>query len=530
MQKSFIERIFPQPSSPLLPTSRGERPSRRTSLQSTPSPVVSGPSSSPSRLRHASPPTSQSLQPAPLSASIIHHSDPLLPVDRAARALQKTIQSLLDAQSDGLSAGLGDGSRDDVSSVGSLTPTPSIATPPRSTRGLKTTPIRQPVTKKISLRGARKGLTSSIEDFAQLKEEELRILASQSKGRQTALEKVHALEDKRSALASQIEAIKHEETSTSADQLHKEAQQLDVEIRELEDKLMELKAQTRHILAQASQIKNSVSSKLSSYTSSLGIVDREIKQFLKQPPVPSKLAIGADMGQSMYDLKPERRTLDMAKEQWINEQTLLDEKRKEAEQEKAAFEDGTVMWRQILDRINAFEKDLRVATRGLSKPATEPADPEKEMHELLPTLDTTIDFLESGLQRAEENHWNLLICCIGPELDVFQQSRTILRQTLGLPPLDSTPEYEEDLDGPDHDLLNSGAPHSLSAESNKSLEETMQAFGDQKSPDSDAKDNVGRSFLADLDKDRGFGFGPTTNAESESEEDDPGPDFLLSHS
>jgi hypothetical protein len=207
MQKSFIERIFPQSSSPLLPTSRSERPKSRISLPSTPSPVASAPSSSPSRPRHASPRTSQSLQPTPLSASIIHHSDPLLPVDRAARALQRTIQSLLDAQSDGLSAGLRAGSRDDVSSVGSLTPTPSVATPPRSALGVKTMPIRQPVPKKVSLRGARKGLTRSMQEFAQLKEEELRILASQSKGRGSALKKVHALEDKKSALASQREAI-----------------------------------------------------------------------------------------------------------------------------------------------------------------------------------------------------------------------------------------------------------------------------------------------------------------------------------
>jgi hypothetical protein len=368
-----------------------------------------------------------------------------------------------------------------------------------------------------------------MQEFARLKAEELRILASQSKSRGSAMEKVRALEDKKSALASQIEAIKHEDTSTSAGQLQKEAQQLDVEIRELEDRLFELKAKKRHIMAQAIQIENSVSSKLSSYTSSIGIVDREIRQFLKQPPVPSKLAVEADMGQSMYDLNPERRTLDMAKDQWINEQRILDEKRADAEQEKAAFEEGMILWRDTLDRINVFEKDLRAATGDLRKSIAGATDPEKAMHNLLPRLDATIDYLESSLHHAEENRWNLLICCIGPELEAFQEGRNVLRQTLGLPPLDSTPVSEEDPDGPDHDLLNDGS-HSPGAESNKSLEDTMHAFGNLKPLDSDKKGKgISRGLPAEMDKDTGIGFGPT-NAESESEEDDPGPDFLLSHS
>jgi hypothetical protein len=368
-----------------------------------------------------------------------------------------------------------------------------------------------------------------MQEFAQLKEEELRILALQSKARESALEKAHTLEDKSSALTSQIEAIKREDISTSAGQLQKESQQLDVEIRELEDRMFELKAKKRHIMAQATQIKNSVSSKLSSYTSSIGIVDREIKQFLKQPPVPSKLTVEADMGQSMYDLNPERRTLDMAKDQWINEQRILDEKRADVEQEKAAFEEGMILWRDTLDRINVFEKDLRAATGDLGKSTAGATDPEEAMNNLLPKLDATIDYLETSLHRAEENRWNLLICCIGPELEAFQEGRNILRQTLGLPPLDSTPESEEDPDGPDHDLLNGGA-HSPGAESNRSLEDTLQAFGNPKPLDSDMKGKgISRGPPAEMDKSRGFGFGPT-NTESESEEDDPGPDFLLSHS
>lgn len=369
-----------------------------------------------------------------------------------------------------------------------------------------------------------------MQDFVQLKEEELRILDSQSQGRRSALDKVHAFESKRSALQSQVDAIKQEGKSASSEQLQKEAQQLDLEIRELENKLFELKARQRHVLAQASQIENSVSSKLSSYKSSLELVDREIKQYLKRPPMQSTLPSEAGLAQSMYDLKPERRTLSMAKEQWTNEQNFLDEKRTEAEQEKAALQEGSLMWRETVDRINIFEKDLRAATRDLSQSTVAPPDAEKNMHDVLPKLDSTIDFLESNLRRAEENHWNLLICCIGPELEAFHQGRSILRQTLGLPPLDSTPESEEEPDGPDQDLLNGDVLHSPSAESNQSLEDTMKAFGHTGSLEDDLKGKAPmRNPPAQNHNSGGFGPGPTI-ADSESEEDDPGPDFLLSHS
>jgi hypothetical protein len=387
-----------------------------------------------------------------------------------------------------------------------------------------------------------------MQDFAKLREEELKILDSQSQGRRSALDKVQAFEGKRSGLQRQIDAIKQEGTSASSEQLHKEAQVIGLEIRELEDKLFELKARQRHVLAQASQIENSVSSKLSSYMSSLDLVDREIKQYLKQPPLQSTLPTAASMGQSMYDLKPDRRTLAMAKEQWSNEQAFLDAKRTEAEQEKAALQAGSTMWRESIERISLFEKDLRAATRDPPQSeSTTAQSAEQKIHSLLADLDATINLLSRNLHLAESKQWNLLICCLAPELEALTQGRSLIRQTLGLPPLESTPwpeandeeehEHEQDSepDGPPHDLLN-GSSSSPSGESNKSLEETLKAFRDPEPPP--VADLKGKSALrsppaqSDGLSNRGFGFGATkvTADSSESEEDDPGPDFLLSHS
>ncbi|KAI9881897.1 MAG: hypothetical protein M1823_006391, partial [Watsoniomyces obsoletus] len=148
-----------------------------------------------SSARRGSSPRSPQLEAIPLSGSIVHHENPFLPVERAAKALQRTIQSYLDAQSEGLNASLTGTGQDDLSSVGSLTPTPSVTTPTRDNKTPRTIPVRQPKLRKTSLRGARRGLGTAMEDFARLKEEELSIIDSESASRQSALKKARGFQD-----------------------------------------------------------------------------------------------------------------------------------------------------------------------------------------------------------------------------------------------------------------------------------------------------------------------------------------------
>lgn len=178
MQSSLIDRIFP-PSSPLLPQ-HNHRESR--------SPSSSASYSSAKTPR--SPPAlgSSILRPAPFSVSLTHHSDPLLPLNRATKSLQRTIQSLLDAQSEGLLAGISSSNdQDNVSSNGSLTPTPTMSSTTTSCK-LETVPVRQPLAKEISLRAARCGLSRSMYDFAARKHEEERIINQQILQREATLD------------------------------------------------------------------------------------------------------------------------------------------------------------------------------------------------------------------------------------------------------------------------------------------------------------------------------------------------------
>ena len=531
-RSSLIERLFPHSPEGVLPRYADDPPSQASTSRSPPR----------IRLRESvtsasgSPASRSPLQTTPLSASIIHHENPFLPVERAANALQRTIQSFLDAQSDGLNASLTGGGTDDASSVGSPTPTPSSATAMP-----KTIPVRQPFPKKTSLRSARRGLSKAMGEFAHLKEEELHIITSETSSRRNALKKSRRFLDKRRSLTEQMGSIRGQDSATSALNLRAEADKVQTEIQDLESRLFELRARYRQLTTQADQYANTMDSKLSSYKSSLALVEKDVKEFLRHPPVASSLPhsdnIASDHG-DMHALKPERRTLEMAQEQWTAEEELLTNRRADVESEREALHEGSKIWQDATRRITAFEKSLRWALeRPISTNGSEDQlSPEDGHSALLTHLNDLIFSLEEDLATAESNSWNLLICCLGAELEALEQGRLMLG---GAP----EPSVEEQVNGtgeerkpnplddgtssPLDDLLNGAGPGSPGGGSNQSLEDTLKAFGD--GTNSKGKQPV----REDEDGDPVFATPPpqtkTTDPRDESEDDEPGPDFFLSH-
>jgi hypothetical protein len=566
MQKSFIERIFPHSSTSVLPRYQDDAP--RPATPKSPPRIQLRDSSSSPRSSESPSVVRSSLQAAPLSASIIHHEDPFLQVDRAAKALQRTIQSYLDAQSDGLTANLTGNGGEDMSSVGSPTPTPSVASPSRSASMPKTIPVRQPAPKKISLRGARRGLGKAMDEFAQLRSEELAVISSELSTRQLALKKSKRYQDKRSTLLSNIQSIHSTSSETSAHTLRKEADVVKREIQEVESRLFELRSRYRQLVTQADQLDNSLDSKLSSYKSSLALVEKDMKQFLRQPPVSHSLPMFDNLNPSqggMYALKPERRTLEMAEEQWTAEQELLSHRRADVESEREALQEGVKIWQAAIARIAEFEKSLRRALRG-SKDLTDSTSPDLVHDALLEQLNALISSLQADLATAENNSWNLLICCLGAEIEALEQGRVLLG---GASPPDEEADaparqngdHAEDsnnlsrqstADDPPPDLLNGTGADSPGGESNRSLKDTLEAFGDGSVPDirhrSGKSIDKGKGKALDEVYDRSdevFETPPAQRArdvdmrektqehrrdESEGEDDDPGPAFLLSHS
>ena len=368
----------------------------------------------------------------------------MLPINRAAKSLQRHIQKLLDAQAEGLLEGIAKGDGADVSSAGSLTPTPTVSSPrPRSITTPKVLPVRQPAETTISLRQARRGLRKAMEEFVNIKTEESTVLDVQHSSLEDALAQATAFGSKKSSLENEIKSMREGDgASAHAEKIRQEAGELERTIRESEDKLFEMRAQHRRLLDQATQLDNSVDSKLSSYKSSIAMADMEIRKFLRHPPISRRLSssIVGDEDPGMYALRPERRTLDMAREQWTSEQGALLRRKEEVENEQQALEEGAKVWTRAAKLISAFEKDLHVQMRKLAQAS--PEDGQIRTEGLLADLDGLVGVLEKELSTAEDKHWNLLICALGAEVEAFRQGRRILRQALGRDELDTTSSKE----------------------------------------------------------------------------------------
>ncbi|OJD25834.1 hypothetical protein ACJ73_02798 [Blastomyces percursus] len=360
----------------------------------------------------------------------VHRYDSFLHIERQSRQLQRDLQTLLDAQSAGLAAGLSGSAGDDTTSNGSLTPTPTPSQFGSSPHNAITIPVRQPAKKKISLRGARRGILKTMHTFLSLKEEERQLIDSELKNRRVAVKEVESFVSKQTGLEKAIAEIRMNEGSLRIENLMKEARALETDIRDLESKLLQMKSRHRYILNEVSQIQNSVDAQLSSYKASLALVQTDVSNYLRALPIPP-LAPPSANPPPFYVLHPKCRTLEMAKEQWVVEQGELRSKRRKVDFEIEALREGGGVWQKTVSDISNFEKLLRQKMRSLQQgsQALQPRDGDSSINHgqtILNELDDIASQLETSLQLAEQKNWNLLICCIGAELEAFREARRLL--------------------------------------------------------------------------------------------------------
>lgn len=365
------------------------------------------------------------------------HDNPLLYIERQSRYLQRQIQSLLDAQSDGLLAGMQSPVHvnNDVFSNASSTP-PASATGSRE-RSLRTIPVRQPPKKKIGLRAARKGILRSMSDLLSLREEEKRFLRRQIQQRQDAIEEVDMFANKKAGLEKTLSDLENDREGDRARKLKGEAKGLEYEIEELELKLADMKARHRHIIQEVSRIENAVDAKLSSYKESLSILDTEVRRYLETPPLQP---LQHDVKKSsFYSLHPKRRTLELAREHWQTEQSELAKRQESVDMEIAALDDGGPVWQSVVKEITDFERRLREGMQQslmLSKSSMLPTDNEgalkqEQGQQIVEDLEATTRVIEGKLELAEEKDWKLLVCSISTELAALREAQAMLKQTFG---------------------------------------------------------------------------------------------------
>lgn len=402
------------------------------------------------------------------------HQDPFLALSREEEHLQKDLQKLIDAQSDGLLAGFAGASdhdeKDNPSSTWIRTPTASTSSMVNP-RGLNqssshyapispiTIPIRQPNRPKIGLHSARQGITHAISSLAHLKSSKASILSSELSEKSSELSTIQSLSAKQSALEEQIRAIAQgEDASERISEIKKEEKALDEEIRELEDRLWQMKARQNRLLRDTQGLENRVESQLSSYKAALELTKKEARSFLKRAPRATATATVATGGQyvkstgeGIWSLPPDRRTLPMAKEHFLEEQQTLVRLIEAAKFEQKECDEGAQVWEDVVRSVSAVETMLRTETQNPSPPPRPPLlhhenqsdtteiestelSPEAKMKKVLWEIRRSILLLEGKLSLARQRGWKLLDVCIGAEVEAMREGGQVLSDALNHAP------------------------------------------------------------------------------------------------
>lgn len=228
----------------------------------------------------------------------------------------------------------------------------------------------------------------------------------------------------------------------------------------------------------------------------------------------------------------------MANDHWREEREDLKRRKKAIQWERTALEDGGRVWREVVNRIQTFEKDMKAQMQKLSVHSISQQERDEGMTTLLGSMDKIMEFLEQRLQEAEEKDWKLLICCIGAELEAFREGREMLIGAFGLrQTLVRDKEENRLLDDAENAVsAPDSLPDALLPQGEVSAEEDASADYDygtgstvlsKANPTSHLGKERRNELLPDLATTE---IAPSTaSRSSESENDDPGPDFLISH-
>lgn len=405
------------------------------------------------------PPLTESVFPASPVVDELHGStirleetrskpNELIELQRRERYLQERLQRLLDAQADGLLAGLsggqeGDGDAIEDGSFRSGSSTPTMQSPRRgSSRHSGREEITRPREKKIGLGAARKRIYQTIKQLSAVKAEEDEFLASDQIEDEHVLEQIDAWERKRSGLQHEMKDIEEQDQGQNARTLQEEADKLGTEIQDMEIRLAQMKTRHRQMLDELTGIENAVQSKLSSYKSSLSTLEKDIKDFLRTAPDRAKQDHSGARTSPFLLLPPKRRTLSMAKEYWQDKLNDLERAKKDNEVEREALDEGAGVWKEVVNTVTDFEGILKQEVALLAR-ESDKSKLEERTEDLLSRMSDTLNSLEERLKLAEEKDWKLLMCCIGAELEAFKQGKEILESLLKPKDLESNGHVAE---------------------------------------------------------------------------------------
>lgn len=443
-------------------------------------------------------------------ASSASLDQPSLPTDHdlllfrtKQRQLEAQLQLLLDAQADGLLSALdlppSSVADEDAQSTGSSTPTATD----RHAR-----PIQSAKPPKPALRDARLGLYATIRRLAQLKAQESQYLTPTLDHFASIVAQLDTWDKKRQALQTKTSHVRSGTDQQRAYDLHKQADDMQNDISDLEEKLARLKAHQHTLRAQAQEIENTVDARVTSYTTSLTLLNDHVRDFLAHDSLDQWPAImtASDMNR-FWKMPRENRTLETARDLFSRERDSLLQRRQANDAERDALEEGAVVWKDTVKQVSAFESKLAKAMSHMNKHSTprstSPSDAFATTKDLLSLLEENTIELEERHKLAETRNWKLLVCAIGAELEAFLKGKQILEAAL------ASTDDRTDLDQANDRANGSG-----------SLEGAQTPRG-SRHDDSEAISNLDKAFAAKA--------AVSSASDTDTEDDGPDPELLISH-
>ncbi|KAI1500219.1 hypothetical protein F5X99DRAFT_255263 [Biscogniauxia marginata] len=372
-------------------------------------------------------------------------------IQRRERHLHQELQKLLDAQNAALEREMRDLSKDDKRSA-----TPASSSTSTSTQSSKSAgyvmPVRQPKKRPLSKREARVGITRCMSMLSDLKNEEDAYIATALAERKAALSRLRNLSTQKRSITAEMEAIEAERDQPIKNEIKTMEQQHRLVVQDIEkceQRLRELKKEKAMLENKLQETKSIRDSTLSGYQGALKECDRGIYDIMKWPgvevlEVEDLMSQDQDIkalvdkhisGFQFLSLRPERRTMAMAKDWWEGEVQVLERRKSAVDKERVALEEGSQLWRDTLRLLSAQDAQLsfsmgviaKYSYRQLTPEFSEPGEILQKQYKL---CKTTIKELEDLHGYTEAQGWNLLVAAIGAELNFFAGLKRHLGETL----------------------------------------------------------------------------------------------------
>ena len=415
----------------------------------------------------------------------------LLALARQTAHISKTLQTLLDAQSHGLLAGLaGEVSQpeprleDENSEPATPTPfsskqpsrtsTPTLFPRSPSPSSIKSAPHHSALSQakyvsrkrssasQISLHTARARIPRTLLSLSEIKAQETSLLSASLSILNKHLNSLIKHEIRREALNQKITSISSDPESgtPSVERLQAQESDLTHEIQELEDRLANLRAKHLYLKGEINLKTNHLDAKLSSYKTALEDLDKDAhSRFLYADPLspasstPFKSAVSfsrvfplskssdpsSQENQSVWTLPISRRTLPLVRADIETRITGLTQRLQASDLEARASAEGAQLWVSALGVLDRTEQVIRetmnkqqdILGRADLDGGTRKAVLEADTRALIRVVEDALHRLREAEEVAQERGWNFLVCAIGAEVEALVRGREVLLRLLG---------------------------------------------------------------------------------------------------